>query len=194
MSSGVFASVIAPWAGCCLSNIMWSTPLFLIWEAKRLREVGVINPLPFIMGCYCCTGWTLYGSLKHDGFIIWANFPGLAVATYCCLNVYALMILREAKSEEDEEREMIISKSHSDAKGTASSHDPMGSTAAEADANRRESDVTAIAAATSPLQEYKRLNLMVETALWGSPAIWGLLTYLRYVLCSLRQGCKIRMH
>jgi hypothetical protein len=91
------------------------------------------------------------------------------------------MILRESK-EEDEERDTLMSKTPSGVKGTdsssSSSVDQMGSKVAEAVANRREGD----AAATTLLQEYKRLNLMVETALWVSPAFWGLFTYLRYVL------------
>jgi hypothetical protein len=50
-----------------------------ILEARRTRELGPLNPFPFVVANYITIGWTIcksviyvYGCLTRNHFIFWA--------------------------------------------------------------------------------------------------------------------------
>ena len=65
-NASLFARVIAPSMGIVLSNIMWCSPATAIMTARKDKDLGPLNLLPFCMMVYCTFGWTLYGSMRSD--------------------------------------------------------------------------------------------------------------------------------
>ena len=182
-ATGIFPTLIAPLLGSTLSNIMWATPLMQVWEAKKNKSIGVVNPFPFIIGCFCTSGWLLYGTLYGDGFIIWANFPGLTILTYCTLNLYNLMQLQIIRDETcllsyttlDKDKDSTTTLAHA-------AHVVEGGGPQRLRSESNVSEIDEMAKAVLALESAKKIVFWVETALWSSPLMWGILTYLSWVI------------
>ena len=112
-SPSYFAAKIAPTIGCILANIMWSSPMFSIRNARKERSLGKLNLVPYVMMLYCTFGWVLYGSLKSDIYIFWSNIPGMALGFWCTHSITAILTYQidqcEARiRENDAEQENIV--------------------------------------------------------------------------------------
>ena len=95
----LFTTTIAPATGAALSNIMWATPIFDVRAHRAMGKIGTLNPIPYLMGLFCTLAWVLYGSLLSDGYIMWANFPSVAVIVYCLSSMVGLLNTEIARAE-----------------------------------------------------------------------------------------------
>lgn len=153
VATSVFATTIAPTLGAVLSNAMWATPILDIKRQRKLRTLGTINPMPYVVGMYCVYGWVLYGSLKHDGFIMWANFAAVGVLTYCNLSVVALSTAEIIRLEDSLSDTVVGTEKVSSAEGK----------------------MAELAAKQATLS-------YVEAGLWMAPLLWGLMSWLSWVV------------
>ena len=154
-STSLFATTIAPAMGAVLSNIMWATPILDIRQQRKLRSLGSINPAPYVVGMYCTYGWLLYGSLKHDGFIMWANFVAVGAMTYCNQSLVALS-LSDINRIEDSIKEDAVSVNK---------------------ISSVEVNMVALGAKQATL-------FYVETGLWLAPLLWGFMSWLGWAVWS----------
>ncbi len=152
-STSVFAAKVAPAIGATLANIMWATPVFDVRSKRAAKSLGSLNPAGFVMGYSTVFGWTLYGSLLNDGFIIWANFPGISVLTFCVISIVSLLNLD-------------IMKLESEISGSGSSNGVTGES----------SNMVA------KLNSMKSLLFYTEVSLVVAPFVWGLMAYLSWVI------------
>ena len=150
-STSVFATKVAPAIGATLANIMWATPVFDVRSKRAAKSLGSLNPAGLAMGYSTVFGWTLYGSLLNDGFILWANFPGVSVLTFCVISVVSLLNLDIMKLESE-----ISGSGSSNVTGESSNM-------------------------VAKLNSMKSLLFYTEVFLTVTPFVWGLMAYLSWV-------------
>ena len=46
-AKGVILSTVAPILGCIVSALMYASPLKACYHARKSRDLGELNPLPF---------------------------------------------------------------------------------------------------------------------------------------------------
>lgn len=61
---------------------MWLSPFPAVWKARTTREMGELNPLPFVVTVLNCVGWTMYSCLTKDVFIFLGNISGLILGLF----------------------------------------------------------------------------------------------------------------
>lgn len=95
--------ILAPVLASCFALTMWLSPFPEILNVRRRLRLNDLNPLPFGF-VYCnCWGFTVYGWLTEDYYVVTANFPGAALgAFYMATVIYVLgyeLALLENKPE-----------------------------------------------------------------------------------------------
>ena len=87
--------ILAPTLGVIICNIMWLTPARAVWRAAQKRDLGTLNPVPYAVTVCNCLGWVIYGCMRRDYFIFFANFSGLICGVGYSLS--ALVLLQRKK-------------------------------------------------------------------------------------------------
>lgn len=77
-----FATTAAPAIGAVLTNGMFLAGVPAVQAARTLGSLGALNPLPFAMVLGNCVGWTSYGLLVHDQYLVAGNLPGIFVGLW----------------------------------------------------------------------------------------------------------------
>jgi len=78
---------------------MFATPLKAVIEARSSRELEALNPIPWSVIFLNCFGWSLYGVLRRDYFIFFANYPAVCLSLFYCLTAISLLSSRNAKGD-----------------------------------------------------------------------------------------------
>ncbi|RYH29236.1 hypothetical protein EON65_09175 [archaeon] len=84
--------IVCPLLGLIIANFMWLSPFPAVHKARLSRNLGSLNPIPFVVVVFNCIGWMIYGCQKRDWFLFWANLPGIilgAFYTITCLTIIA---------------------------------------------------------------------------------------------------------
>lgn len=71
----VVAKYVCPGFGALLSNLTFLAPAQSIFQATSRGSLGELNTLPFAIMAGCAFGWTVYGFVKRDIFVLLANVP-----------------------------------------------------------------------------------------------------------------------
>ncbi|MES1917646.1 MAG: hypothetical protein MHM6MM_009359, partial [Cercozoa sp. M6MM] len=84
---GVFMEHVAPAAGAVLAFFLFLAPMKDVRKATRTRDLGGLNPLPFVLILSNCLAWIAYGVALEDWYVFAANWPGLCMGTYYMLSL-----------------------------------------------------------------------------------------------------------
>lgn len=68
-----------------------------IVNARRKRDLGTLNPIPYAVTVANCVGWTMYGCMRRDYFIFFSNSTGLVLGLFYSLS--SLTLLDHKKSD-----------------------------------------------------------------------------------------------
>lgn len=73
---------VCPSIGCVLAALMYLSPIADLSRAIRRGDVGHLPTLPWALGLTNCWGWSLYGYLTQNIFVMLSNVPGLILSIY----------------------------------------------------------------------------------------------------------------
>jgi len=205
----LFARVIAPSLGIFLSNVMWCSPAFAILAARKDKTLGQLNLLPFVMMVFCTFGWTLYGSMKADPYILWSNIPGMALGFWCSHSIAGILSAQIAVHEAGlgqstsrgglglAENESLVGLDVVDQTADVGKGDPSGEGSASGSGSGTSRDAKATTdvgeekkgaegeaeagAAPTAIDTLKSQAFFIETAMWIAPLLWGLMAQLAWV-------------
>jgi len=77
-----FATTTAPVIGALLTNGMYLAGVPAVQAARKKGSLGALNPLPFAMLLGNCVGWTSYGFLAEDYYLVAGNMPGILLGLW----------------------------------------------------------------------------------------------------------------
>ena len=97
----------APALGTLIANAMWVTPIKVMRDARRNRELGNINPIPFNVVVANCLAYTMYSILKQDYFIFFSNFFGILISVSCILTTLMLLSKETPNKFESSLRDLV---------------------------------------------------------------------------------------
>lgn len=61
--------------------------MLAVLHVRKTKTLGVLNPIPFGVTVFNCIAWLIYGCMKRDYFLFFANGSGLIFGFYYCLSV-----------------------------------------------------------------------------------------------------------
>ena len=88
-----------PSIGVLLTNILWLAPFPKVQYSLRYRDLGTLNPVPYILMIFNCFGLVIYGCLKADHFIFWGEVFGMFLSIY--YSVSSLLLCTLSVEHED---------------------------------------------------------------------------------------------
>ncbi|KAG7351533.1 sugar efflux transporter [Nitzschia inconspicua] len=90
-ASSIILEYVCPCAGMIIANIMFAAPFQDLQTAVRLGDIGSLNCTPWAFMLGNCFGWVLYGILRNNFWVYFANAPGLLMSLW--LNLGAVKLL-----------------------------------------------------------------------------------------------------
>jgi solute carrier family 50 protein (sugar transporter) len=94
-----------------IANMMFLAPFGDLQKAVLTKHLNDLNPTPFAIMVGNCYGWTLYGILRNNFWVYFANAPGLLIAVW--LNLGAVKLLYQ-QHHHDEMRKSFIERYNKD--------------------------------------------------------------------------------
>ena len=88
--SNIVTKYVCPGLGVILANVMFAAPVKSLMDALSKGDLGDLNPVPWALMTGTCLGWTAYGFLKKDLFVLLANAPPLLLSVW--LNAGAIKL------------------------------------------------------------------------------------------------------
>jgi len=93
------STIFCPLLGLVIANIMFSSPLKAVLHARKMKDLGSLNPIPWSIILLNCFGWSFYGCLRKDYFVFWSNFPAICLSIFYCLTAFQLLSTRNLKGD-----------------------------------------------------------------------------------------------
>lgn len=115
---------VCPSIGCLLSFLMFLSPVADLGRATRTGKIGHLPTLPWAVGLANCWGWTLYGYLTQNIFVMLSNVPGLFLSIY--LNFGAIKLQYYSLWKEHHEANAVVNKK-AEAGTLSTDYDSVGS-------------------------------------------------------------------
>lgn len=75
-------NLICPTVGCIICSVQYSSSIQVILEARRLQNLGSINPIPLAATFILCLVWLIYGALLGSFFYMLSVFIGLVTSFF----------------------------------------------------------------------------------------------------------------
>lgn len=69
----IVLGTVAPIAGCIMSTLMYASPLKACYTARKTRNLGELNPVPFAVTVWSTAIWVTYGFAAQNVFMFPAN-------------------------------------------------------------------------------------------------------------------------
>lgn len=82
---------VCPIVGVALSSIQFSSSIKLTLEARRLQDMGSINPTPLAVTFVLCVTRTIYGCLVPNPYYVLSVLCGLPISLFACSTALALL-------------------------------------------------------------------------------------------------------
>lgn len=92
-------TILCPLIGLIITNIMWFAPMKAMLEARKTKQLGELNPLPFSITVLNCVGWTIYGVVIGDQFVFWSNILGICIGMFYVINSMAILYNKSLPGE-----------------------------------------------------------------------------------------------
>jgi solute carrier family 50 protein (sugar transporter) len=86
-------TVIVPFAGTLLANIMYFSPVKAVRQVQAQGLLGDLNPLPYPMAVVNCTSWLLYSLAVLDIYVFAANILGMLTSLYFTMVTFPMSSL-----------------------------------------------------------------------------------------------------
>lgn len=84
----IFMKHVCPAVGGVIALLMFGSPLKAVFEVNRTKELGEMNPLPYVAMVANCVAWLLYGTLTHDFYVYASNIFGLLLGFFYIFTTY----------------------------------------------------------------------------------------------------------
>ena len=107
----IVTSIICPLFGVFICTGMGLAPFPAVLEARKQKQLGSINPIPFAMMVNGQLGWTIYGVYKRDYWIFFSSSIPLVFAAVLCSTAIHLLEREGHTAKEEKVRirvEMIL--------------------------------------------------------------------------------------
>lgn len=95
----VFIDVVVPTFAVFFALAMWISPFQAVLECRKRGSLGDMNPLPFCAMMFNCTGWSMYGFIKHDPFITCSNITGIILGMFYICSTLQILNKEIGRSE-----------------------------------------------------------------------------------------------
>jgi solute carrier family 50 protein (sugar transporter) len=99
-------NILCPALGVLLCNMMALSPIQAVLEARRQKELGQLDPLPFALIMNSQLGWTIYGIYLRDYYIFFSSAFPFMFGIVLCLT--AIHILERAPQHDEKEQKLRI--------------------------------------------------------------------------------------
>jgi solute carrier family 50 (sugar transporter) len=77
--------------GVVLSSFQYSSSIKITLEARRLRNIGTINPKPLAVSFLVCLLYLIYGCMLRNTYYVLSIFCGLPVCLFACTTSLTLL-------------------------------------------------------------------------------------------------------
>lgn len=98
-STNVLTGVVCPSAGLVICLFMWFSPFPAVLKARQSRDLGSLNPMPFVAMIFNCIGWTMYGCMQNDIFLFLGNISGLLLGLFYAITSLTIIAKKSANEE-----------------------------------------------------------------------------------------------
>lgn len=95
----VFVDVVVPTIAVFFALGMWLSPFQAVLACRKQGRLGDLNPFPFCMMIFNCTGWSLYGFIKYDPFISCSNITGIMLGMFYICSTLEILNKEIGRSE-----------------------------------------------------------------------------------------------
>lgn len=99
--------MLCPLLGLCLSNAMWTAPIIAMVNARKNRDLGGLNPIPFALIIVNCIGWVVYAFMIKNYYIFFSNATGVVIGGFLCMSSVQLLVRAEPNEKDDRTRLII---------------------------------------------------------------------------------------
>lgn len=93
-ASTILLEYVCPCAGMILANMMFSAPFRDLQRAVSIGNLGSLNCTPWAFMLGNCFGWVLYGILRKNFWVYFANAPGFLMSVWLNLGAVKLLYQR----------------------------------------------------------------------------------------------------
>jgi len=91
LESSVLTTTIAPIIGMIVANFLFLGPMIEVLEVRKKKDMGKLNPIVFVFMLGNCYGYTVYGYMLRDPYLLFANFFGVLLAIFYLLTSVRLI-------------------------------------------------------------------------------------------------------
>lgn len=81
---------VVPIAGGLVTIVMFCCPLPAVLRARRDKDLGDLNPLPFAAVLFNSVGWVIYSLVVNNYLLYWPNEVGTMLGLFMTLSCYGL--------------------------------------------------------------------------------------------------------
>lgn len=91
MSGDWVNTVLMPVLGTVTAILIWVVSIDEIRQARINKDIGELDPIPFVIGWSSCIAWTMYAMCINDLYVFWANLPGVILMTFYVLSILVIV-------------------------------------------------------------------------------------------------------
>lgn len=81
---------VAPALGVLVACMLFASPLKAVKGVRQTRQLGSLNPLPYVAMWANCVAWLVYAFLTRDPYVLASNVPGVLIASYMAISCYGI--------------------------------------------------------------------------------------------------------
>jgi solute carrier family 50 protein (sugar transporter) len=140
-----------------IANVMFSAPVQDFRASLGRGGLGDLNPTPWAFMLGNCYGWSLYGILRGNFFVFFANAPGFLLSIW--LNLGAVKLIYQTQQQSHIRSSLIQYLSSSSRPAVAAVHDEDDDDGNENDEDENENENVVV-----PLDEDDRAGGVVGTS------------------------------
>jgi uncharacterized protein with PQ loop repeat len=97
-------SILMPWLGTITAILIWVVSIDEIRQARLKKDIGELDPIPFVIGWSSCIAWTFYSMCIGDLYVFFSNFPGVVLMTFYVLSILVIVYRNAWESPEKMEK------------------------------------------------------------------------------------------
>mmetsp|Transcript_9405 Transcript_9405/g.15101 ORF Transcript_9405/g.15101 Transcript_9405/m.15101 type:complete len:435 (+) Transcript_9405:94-1398(+) len=136
--SEIILEYVCPAAGMIIANMMFYAPFQDLQKAVRQGHIGDLNPTPWAVMLGNCFGWSLYGVLRVNFWVFFANCPGLLLSVWLNLGAVKLLYQRHhsqhmrasfvqylERQQQEQSRHLLLNSNNNNRSTVRFSEDPQ---------------------------------------------------------------------
>lgn len=97
-------TILMPVLGTVTAILIWVVSIDEIRQARKKKDIGELDPIPFVIGWSSCIAWTFYSMCIGDLYVFWSNLPGVILMTFYVMSILVIMYRNSWESPEKMEK------------------------------------------------------------------------------------------